>query len=156
MIRRMFILGAMALIGLGVLAPAAHAQYPPLVPGATVSDSTVSSGDTVTVTVTCDVPAGTDITVFLDGNDVGSGVADDDGTASIDIVVTGSPGTHQITNSCNTAVLTITIAGATAGNLPRTGTDNSLPLAKIAIVLIAAGGLLIVVARDRRSKNATA
>ena len=152
MIRRMFILGAMALL---VFAPAAHAQYIPGTPGASVSDSTVSSGDSVTVTVTCDVPAGTDITVFLDGNDAGSGVADDQGTANIDIVVTGDPGAHQITNSCNTAVLTVTIAGATAGNLPRTGTDNSLPLAKIAIVLIAAGGLLVVAARDR-SKKATA
>lgn len=154
MIRRMFILGAMALL---VFAPAAHAQYIPGNPGASVSDSTVSSGDTVTVTVTCDVPAGTDITVFLDGNDVGSGVADDNGTAAIDVVISGDPGSYQITNSCNTAVLTVTIAaGATAGNLPRTGTDSSLPLAKIAIVLIAAGGLLVVAARDRSKKSVSA
>ena len=150
MIRRMFILAGLALL---VLAPAAHAQYSGN-PGASVSDSTVSSGDTVTVTVTCNVPAGTDITVFLDGNDVGSGVADDTGTAAIDVVITGNPGAHQITNSCNSAVLSVTIAspGATAGNLPRTGTDSSLPLAKIAIVLIAAGGLLVVAARNRSNK----
>ena len=151
MIRRMFILAGLALL---VFAPAAHAQYSGN-PGASVSDSTVSSGDTVTVTVTCNVPAGTDITVFLDGNDVGSGVANDSGTAAIDVVVTGGAGAHEITNSCNSAVLTVTIAGATAGNLPRTGTDSSLPLAKIAIVLIAAGGLLVVAARDR-SKKVTA
>lgn len=152
MIRRMFILGAMALV---VFAPAAHAQYGT---GASVSDSTVSSGDSVTVTVTCEVPAGTDITVFLDGTVAGSGVADDTGTAAIDIVITGDPGTYQITNDCNTAVLTVTIAAATAGpgNLPRTGTDSSLPLAKIAIVLIAAGGLLVVAARDRSKKSVNA
>lgn len=153
MIRRMLILGVMAL---ALFVPAAHAQYIPGTPGATVSDSTVSSGDTVTVTVTCDVPAGTDVTVFLDGTAVGSGQTDADGNVSVDVTITGAPGsTHQITNSCNTAVLTVTIAGATAGPLPRTGTDSSLPLAKIAIVLIAAGGLLIVAARDR-SKKATA
>jgi LPXTG-motif cell wall-anchored protein len=141
----MFILGAVALM---VLAPAAHAQYGGT-PGATVSDSTVSSGDTVTVSATCEVPAGTDVTFFLDGTAVGSGVTDDSGTASADITVTGSPGTHQITNSCNSAVISITIAGGTAGALPRTGTDSSLPLAKIAIVLIAAGGLLIIAARKK-------
>ncbi len=94
MIRRMFILGAMALL---VFAPAAHAQYIPGNPGASVSDSTVSSGDTVTVTVTCDVPAGTDITVFLDGNDAGSGVADDHGTASTS--TSSSPATRAPTRS---------------------------------------------------------
>lgn len=161
MIRRMLILGAMAL---ALFVPAAHAQYIPGQPGASVSDSTVSSGDTVTVTVTCDVPAGTDVTVFVDGTAAGSGQTDADGTVTVDVTITGAPGsTHQITNSCNSAVLTVTVVGATsttapspsAGALPRTGTDSSLPLAKIAIVLIAAGGLLIVAARDR-SKKATA
>lgn len=145
MIRRMFILGALALM---VLAPAAHAQYPDP-PGASVSDSTVSSGDTVTVTATgCE--AGSTVTFFLDGATLGSGVADADGTASADVVITGSPGTHQITNSCNAAVISVTIAGGTtAGALPRTGTDSSLPLAKIAVVLITAGGLLIIAARKK-------
>ncbi len=153
MIRRMLILGAMAL---ALFVPAAHAQYIPGQPGASVSDSTVSSGDTVTVTVTCDVPAGTDVTVYVDGTAAGSGQTDADGTVTVDVTITGAPGsTHQITNSCNSAVLTVTVVGATAGALPRTGTDSSLPLAKIAIVLIAAGGLLIVAARDR-SKKATA
>lgn len=151
MIRRMFILGAMALI---VFAPAAHAQYP-IVPGASVSDSTVSSGDSVTVTATCDVPAGTTVTFSLDGRPIGTGTTDADGTASAVVTISGSPGTHTITNSCNDAVISITIAGA-AGALPRTGSDNSLPLAKMAIVLITAGGLLIVAARSRSKKSVTA
>ena len=150
MIRRMFILGAMALM---VFAPAAHAQYNGT-PGASVSDSTVSSGDTVTVTATgCD--PGTTVDFFLDGNPLGSAVTDDSGTASADVVIDATDGTHQITNSCNTAVLSITVgqASAATGALPRTGSDNSLPLAKIAVVLIAAGGLLIVAARDRSKKK---
>lgn len=151
MIRRMLILGVMAL---ALFVPAAHAQYNPGTPGATVSDSTVTSGDTVTVTATGCEPGST-VTFYLDGNTLGSATTDDSGTASADVVITGSPGTHQISNSCNDAVISITIAGATAGALPRTGSDSSLPLAKIAIVLIAAGGLLIVAARDR-SKKATA
>ncbi len=152
MIRRMFILGAMALI---VFAPAAHAQYP-IVPGASVSDSTVSSGDSVTVTATCDVPAGTTVTFSLDGRPIGTGTTDADGVASAVVTISGSPGTHTITNSCNDAVISITIAGGTAGALPRTGSDNSLPLAKMAIVLITAGGLLIVAARSRSKKSVTA
>lgn len=145
MIRRMFILGAMALM---VFAPAAHAQYTGD-PGASVSDSTVSSGDTVTVTAEgCEV--GSTVTFFLDGNSIGSGVADADGVAAADVVITGSPGSHTISNSCNDLTIAITIAGGgTAGALPRTGSDSSLPLAKIAIVLIAAGGLLIIAARKR-------
>lgn len=151
MIRRMLILGVMAL---ALFVPAAHAQYNPGTPGASVSDSTVTSGDTVTVTATGCEPGST-VTFYLDGNTLGSATADDSGTAAADVVITGSPGAHQITNSCNDAVISITIAGATAGALPRTGSDSSLPLAKIAIVLIAAGGLLIVAARDR-SKKVTA
>jgi len=142
----MIILGAMALM---VFAPAAHAQYNPGDPGASVSDSTVSSGDTVTVTADgCEV--GSTVTFFLDGNSLGSGVADADGTAAADVVITGSPGTYTISNSCNDLTIEVTIAGAaTAGALPRTGSDSSLPLAQVAIVLIAAGGLLIIAARKR-------
>lgn len=153
MIRRMLILGVMAL---ALFVPAAHAQYNPGTPGASVSDSTVTSGDTVTVTATGCEPGST-VTFYLDGNTLGSATTDDSGTASADVVITGSPGPHQISNSCNAAVISVTIAGAgaTAGALPRTGSDSSLPLAKIAIVLIAAGGLLIVAARDR-SKKVTA
>ncbi|MCB1007134.1 MAG: hypothetical protein KDB35_23325 [Acidimicrobiales bacterium] len=156
MIRRILVLGAVALAML-VFAPAAHAQYPPGTPGASVSDSTVSSGDTVTVTATgCDV--GSTVTFYLNGATLGSAVADADGAASADVVITGSPGTYQISNSCNSAVIDITITGAgvTPGNLARTGTDSSLPLAKIAIVLIAAGGLLVVAARDRSKKSVSA
>ncbi len=154
MIRRMFILGALALVA---LAPAAHAQYG----GASVSDSTVTRGDTVTVTA-IDCPAGSTVDFFLDGSPLGSAVADAGGTASADVVIDTTDGTHQITNSCNDAVLSITVSrpGAAGvvrgpGALPRTGTDSSLPLTKIAVVLIAAGGLLIVVARDRSKKTAT-
>lgn len=150
MIRRMFTLGAMALMAFMVLAPAAQAQYtPPGNPGASVSDSTVSSGDTVTVTASgCEV--GSTVDFFLDGNPLGSGVADANGDASADVVISGSPGTHTISNSCNDLTVPVVIAGgATAGALPRTGTDSSLPLAKIAAVLIVAGGLLIIAARKR-------
>lgn len=154
MIRRMFILGALALVA---LAPAAHAQYG----GASVSDSTVSRGDTVTVTA-IDCPVGSTVDFYLDGSPLGSAVADAGGTASADVVIDASDGVHQITNSCNDAVLSITVSSPGSagvvrgpGALPRTGTDSSLPLTKIAVVLIAAGGLLIVVARDRSRKTAT-
>ncbi len=44
--------------------------------------------------------------------------------------------------------------GSAAGTLPRTGSNN-LPLARIAIVLIALGGAFTVVARRKRAEQHT-
>ena len=41
-------------------------------------------------------------------------------------------------------------AGAVAGTLPRTGSDSALPLAQGAVVLIAVGGGLLLMASRRR------
>ncbi len=176
MIRRMLILGVVAL---ALFVPAAHAQYNPDPTGGTVSDSTVTAGDTVTLTVT-GFPANGHVDVFFESDPVflGSFPTDAEGSATIEVTIpaTADCGAHNLRilgfepdyphsdghwNSDPVAqelVIPITVGGAgceTAGALPRTGTDSSLPLAKIAIVLIAAGGLLIVAARDR-SKKATA
>ena len=40
----------------------------------------------------------------------------------------------------------------TAGTLPYTGTDSSLPLAEIGVGLLAAGGLAVVVVRRQQAK----
>jgi len=42
----------------------------------------------------------------------------------------------------------VTAAASAAGTLPRTGSD-SLPLAQIGAVLVAAGGLVVLIARKR-------
>ena len=153
MIRRMLILAAVALVA---FAPAAHAQYGD--GSITVSDSTVTRGQTITVTVDGCEP-GEEVTFFFDGADAGSATADDSGTATGSVTVPGdaTAGEHVISNSCNdaTIVVTVEVAG-TAAALPRTGSDSSLPLAKVAIVLIAAGGLLVLVSRDRSGRKADA
>ncbi len=113
-----------------VWCPAAHglgAQFPDDTPGASLSDSTVASGDTVSVIANvCEV--GTTVDFFLDGSTVGSAITDTNGTAEATVVITGTPGTHSITNSCNTAVLAITV-GEGSGALPRTGTDPTTTVA---------------------------
>jgi hypothetical protein len=149
----MLILAAVALVA---LAPAAHAQYGG--DGSTsVSDSTVTRGQTITVTADgCE--AGEEVTFFFDGDPAGTATADDEGvaTGSVTIPNDAAAGPHEISNSCNDAVITVTVeVAATTAALPRTGSD-SLPLAKVAIVLIAAGGLLVLVSRDRSSRKADA
>ncbi|HYF46858.1 MAG TPA: LPXTG cell wall anchor domain-containing protein [Acidimicrobiales bacterium] len=153
MIRRMLILAAVALIA---LTGTAHAQYGDGT--TTVSDSTVVPGQTITVTTDGCQP-GSEVTFFFDGEAAGSGTTDDTGTASADITVPAdaAPGEHEISNDCNDTVITVTVLGdeaAVTTTLPRTGSDSSLPLAKVAIVLIAAGGLLLLVSRDRSRRTA--
>ena len=63
---------------------------------------------------------------------------------------TGDSGSNANT-SC---VLTVVAAGAApAGTLPRTG-DDSLPLAGIGVVLVALGGLAVLVTRKRSAATA--
>src|SRR4051794_25608467 len=104
MIRRMLILAAVALVA---FAPAAHAQYNN--PGGTsVSDSTVTRGQTITVTADgCD--PGSTVTFFFDGTAAGSATTGDDGVASGSVTVPSdaSAGEHVISNSCNDATIVV-------------------------------------------------
>jgi LPXTG-motif cell wall-anchored protein len=43
-------------------------------------------------------------------------------------------------------------AGADPGTLPRTGSDSAGNLWRVAVILVAAGGLLVLVARSRAAK----
>jgi LPXTG-motif cell wall-anchored protein len=43
-------------------------------------------------------------------------------------------------------------AGADPGTLPRTGSDSTGNLWRVAVILVAAGGLLVLVARSRAAK----
>lgn len=57
-------------------------------------------------------------------------------------------------NANTSCVLTVVAAGVTpAGTLPRTG-DDSLPLAGIGVVLVALGGLAVLVTRKRSAATA--
>jgi hypothetical protein len=79
-----------------------------------------------------------------------------------------SLGAHTIIARCtgsDGAPLTLTAAinvvaadgsggSGTAGGLPRTGDDTSLPLARIGLALAAAGGVITAVAAKRRKATA--
>lgn len=51
-------------------------------------------------------------------------------------------------------VVTASPPSAPSGALPRTGDDSSLTMARVAIVFVAAGGVLVLVARTRRASLA--
>ena len=161
-----------ALLALGTRADAQ--QYPPAANFLTVSDTTPTPGQTITIT-TGTYLSGSSITVtfFSQPVPLGSAVANavGEGTLSATIPANASLGAHTITAEGTTAAgpltqsVSVTVVaadgGAGAGTgartpLPRTGDDMSLPLARAAVVLVAAGGALLLVTRRRRHADAAA
>ena len=111
----------------------------------------------------CFLPGST-VTFTLDGEVLGTAVANDDGLATLsgatipadtplgpaEVVATGT--------SCDgealTLVLSVTIVAAQAPPaepLPRTGSSSSVPMAQIAVATIVAGGFLLIMANRRRA-----
>ncbi|MGH9246016.1 MAG: LPXTG cell wall anchor domain-containing protein [Acidimicrobiales bacterium] len=149
------LLAAVLLVVLG--AGAADAQeYPPQPDFLTVSDSTVFVGQTITVTARTFQPGST--VQFAINPPLGSGTANADGIASISATIPSlSAGQHTITaTGVDTAGAPLTVSGTVTvvvpaeAPLPVTGA-NSLPLARIGIVAVAAGGLLVLFSRKRRA-----
>lgn len=167
------LIAAMALAIVALAAPAAAQQYPPAVNSLTLSDSTPTPGQTITVTART-FQTGSTVTVTLTSNPVvlGSGTADAAGIMALQatIPVNTPLGEHTITAdgtapdgsplslSASLTVVPAAAAGAGAGAgagggagaLPRTGTDSSLPLAKLGLGLAAIGGIITAVAAKRR------
>ena len=162
--------------GLGVVASlmlmvggAASAQNYPGDATLTCTPLTVSVGDNLSCTATGYEP---DSTVTFHINTVlGSAVADANGVASVTapvpsgtplgpVTVTstgpGADGTLELVLNTNVTVVAAgsSSGGSPQGSLPVTGSDSSVPIAQIAVVLIAAGGLALLAAR-RRSTNVT-
>ena len=74
------------------------------------------------------------------------------------LTVAAESASGPLTNSVSLTVSASGSSGAGAGagtsgtgGLPRTGDDSSVPLARAAIVLVAAGGALVFLARRRRA-----
>jgi LPXTG-motif cell wall-anchored protein len=150
MIRRTIVLLGAALVAILVLAPAASAQYEE--PGEITTDNpTPGVGDSITVQGSNCEP-NTTLTLTLTQGDqsvvVGQVTTDADGnfTTTITIPTSFSPGPATLSSACGS--LTLNIAGA-VGALPRTGSSSSLPLARVAVVLLAVGGFLVLTARKR-------
>lgn len=183
--RTMTILAVTTAAFLALLTGPAAGQAPPPTyqPNAsqTLSATVVSPGEVITVSgMGC---AGSSaVSTRFDSTPVASTVADSAGNfrESVTIPTNATAGTHTITSTCGSVVLssTITVRSAatggttgttggtttggttgttggttgtsTGGTLPRTGA-NSRPLVNMGLGLLAVGGLFLVVARKRRS-----
>ncbi len=136
-----------------------------------LSSVTVTPGEKVTVTAS-GFPAAAVVTFTLDPSGsavkLGTVTADSSGTAVLTFTVPAgtTPGVHVVSatgapaGQCAPSVqanVTVSAAAVTntasqSGNLPRTGT-NSAELFQIALILIALGGLVTLVARKRLSRT---
>jgi len=152
MVRRTLAVLGMALAALLLFAPAASAQYED--PGSIViDDPNPDVGDSITVTGSACGEAGVDVTVSITQNGqtvvIGTATTGPDGTYTLTGAIPASftNGTAVITDSCG-GQLTITIGGVSGVALPRTGSDSGT-LGRVAVALVAAGGLLVLAARKR-------
>ena len=165
MVKRLIALGALAVLAMA--APAAAQQYPPAVNSLTVSDTSPSPGQTITIQGQT-FAQGATATVVLNSDPVtlGSATATAAGqiTLQATIPVNTPLGSHTLVASGpapNGQTLSLSLAievvpaqeGGTAtsgGNLPRTGDSTSLPLAKVGLGLLAVGGVIYSIAAKRR------
>ena len=165
MVKRLIALGALAVLAMA--APAAAQQYPPAVNSLTVSDTTPSPGQTITIQGQT-FAEGATATVVLNSDPVtlGSATANAAGQIVLQATIpTDTPlGSHTLVASGpapNGQTLSLSLAievvpaqgggtGTSGGNLPRTGESTSLPLAKVGLGLLAAGGVIYSIAAKRR------
>ena len=170
------VLACAALAVVLLAAPAAAQQYPPAVNSLTISDTTPTPGQTITIEGRT-FAAGSTVTVTMESDPVtlGTAVADDQGvfTLQATIPIDTALGQHTITaagqapdGSALVLSATITVVqadgeggagdagGDSSGALPRTGDDTSRPLAKLGLGLLVLGGLVTAVAAKRRKAAA--
>jgi LPXTG-motif cell wall-anchored protein len=172
MTRKLLMLAAGTLMAMGFLASPALAQaeddgYTP-----TVGDSTENNDGSVTVDIT-NCPPNIEYTYRVNRGASGRGPLLDSGSGNTgptgDFTFTTAPlpnGRHTITVTCgdDTVVLGVNIsrgqgAGAGTGNqgagaLPTTGSDNSIPLARLGVILVASGGVALYAGKKRQGRRA--
>lgn len=150
---------------LGVLAvpTIASAQYQPGTPGLVLIPSTVVTGASVTANGFGCRPGQT-VVLTIDGTTVATTTARNDSTGSFEATFTAplTPGNYTVIATCGQTIVssiltvitpaTTTIASTT---LPRTGSDDALGFARIGLVLIVAGGLVVLAVRRTRSATAS-
>lgn len=163
MVKKILMLGAVLLF---LTAGAAQAQtYPPGGNTVTANDTTVTPGQSITLSAQVFQPGATvTFTLFSAPVVLGTATANSSGVATLTATIPSNttPGTHTIeatgTGSNGqplTVVLSITVAGAGTG-LPVTGSSNTTPMTQVGVAAIAAGGLLVLLAKRRHDRKAAA
>lgn len=155
---------------IGAAAPS-HAQTYPSVPTLTVDKATVTPCEKANLTGTGFLP-NTTVTISADGTVIGTVMTDSSGNFTFPYMVSCTAVSGQITftatDGVNTLSATVTVsssatsggsgttgagtsgtsAGSTSGTLTTTGAYVE-PLIRAAVLLIAAGGLLLLALRRR-------
>jgi titin len=164
------LIAAAALAVVAFAAPAGAQQYPPAVNFLTVSDTTPTPGQTITITgQTFAAGSSVTVTLFSDPVVLASSTADASGRIALQATIpTDTPlGAHTLTAdgtapdgtplSLSASITVVPADGTGAGgsgsgssNLPTTGDDSSMPLAKLGLALAAVGGLITAIAAKRR------
>ena len=177
MVRRMMLIGAVICAALALAAAPAMAQdgtqgagYEDNVEG----DSEVNDDGSITVTgegCPANSPVEYEVRSTSGSNsgqvvDSGSTTSDADGDYEFRTKPLPS-GRYEITVTCGgeATVLFVNVnrgqatapgrqAAAGAGSLPRTGTDSSVPLARLGVILVASGGVALYAAKKRNGRRA--
>jgi LPXTG-motif cell wall-anchored protein len=98
------------------------------------------------------------VTVASTPTVVGTPTTNAEGAFTLSFDAPTEPGAHTITatDGVNTQVIAFTVEGETAaavdsaGSLPYTGSDSSVPVAQIGAGLVAAGAVLVLMVRKRQ------
>jgi len=168
---RRLLAGTLIVVLAGLLTPtSAVAQEAPAptdcgyaTPTATV---TPLGNETIRVEGGCCAPK-TDVVITVTLDETGAVIgqktvkAANDGTFKATINVGKNIGPATVNIVCNTGTGAVTLVRGTtlfmdaagAVNLPRTGDDTSIPLARLGVVLLAAGGLAVYAARKRSARG---
>jgi hypothetical protein len=157
-IRKAVVVLAM-ILGLVAVPTVAGAQYQPGVPGLVLVPSTVLVGGSVTANGFGCRPGQT-VVLTIDGTTVATTIAKDDAQGSFEATFTAPlvPGNYSVVATCGQTIVTSilsVIANPTTtvvSTLPVTGGD-AFPFARLGLVLIVAGGLVVLAVR--RTRGAT-
>lgn len=163
MVKRLLALSAVLLVA--VAGPAYAGEGYADEDAIVVDDATATPGQPVTVSAKTFEPGST-VTFTFSGTGVGTAVADSAGVASLtfDVPAGATVGAHTVEASGTgadgfplTVSTTIEVLGATAaGDLPTTGSANTLSMTQLAVAAMVGGGLLVLLANKRRSAKAAA
>ena len=162
-----FVLALAASVLLVVAAAPAQAQDYPAGPTLTVDRPSVSCGQAVVISGKDFLPD-TEVTLTVGGEVIGTAMTDSQGSFSftwtVPCTLSGSV-TVTATDQQNTLSVALTVGAAggpspttaprpaSSGTLPRTGSDSDV-LVRAGLLLVAAGGLLVLSTR-KRSREAT-